>query len=115
MWSTVVGPITSLGAGSRIPGSGNLNRYWWEAREGVKKFAGERAFVSLSPPLSGSSCCPVLTFCSPSKAEAKETDFLATGRLKIRPWQKLCYDNVLLLCLGVKICSFVCVCVCVCV
>lgn len=46
----------------------------------------------------------------------KETDFLATVRLRIRFGQKLCYDNVLSLCLGVKICPLrVCECVRACV
>lgn len=50
-----------------------------------------------------------LSFVLLERLERKETKFLATLRLKISLWPKLCYDNMLLLCLGVKICSCVCV------
>lgn len=82
----MVGLIIFFGVGFRIFGSGNLNRYWWEVREGVKKFVGERVFVLLFFFLSGSSCCFVFIFCFFSKVEAKEIDFLVIGRLKIRFW-----------------------------
>lgn len=64
-----------------------------------------------SPPLSSHSCCPLLFVLLLRKLKRKEADFLAPVRLKIRLWQKLYYDHVLSLRLGVKICPCVCVCV----
>lgn len=43
----------------------------------------------------------------------KQNDFLARVRLKVRLWQKRCYNNVLWLCVGVEICVLVRVRVCV--
>ena len=71
VWSPGLGPVTPLplGAGLELLAAGTKIGTGGRPK-GVKKCAGERPFVSPSPPLSGRSCFPSCCFFLFSSAES---------------------------------------------